>query len=94
MPGPSRIGRPGPSGHGSGPLARRGFPLLVLDAGNAFIGAQSLESRGEIILSAYNVLGYDAVNLAHRDFWLGKADTLTLLKGAKFAVLSATCSTR
>ena len=63
--------------------------LLILDAGNALIGAESLDSRGKVIIAAYNALGYDAVNLSHHDFWFGKATTLALLKDAKFAVISA-----
>ena len=63
--------------------------LLLVDAGNSLIGSESLASKGQVIVSAYNALGYDAVNLCHRDFWLGKAGTLALLKGAKFAAISA-----
>src|SRR5207244_6124514 len=63
--------------------------LLLLDGGNAFIGSESLASHGKVIVAAYNAMGYDAVNLCHRDFWFGKAETLALLKEAKFAVLSA-----
>jgi 2',3'-cyclic-nucleotide 2'-phosphodiesterase (5'-nucleotidase family) len=63
--------------------------LLLLDAGNALIGAESLDSRGKVIIAAYNALRYDAVNLSHHDFWFGKAETLALLKNAKFAVISA-----
>jgi 2',3'-cyclic-nucleotide 2'-phosphodiesterase (5'-nucleotidase family) len=63
--------------------------LLLVDAGNAFIGPESLDSRGKVIVAAYNALGYDAVNLSHRDFWFGKTQTLALLKEAKFAAISA-----
>jgi 2',3'-cyclic-nucleotide 2'-phosphodiesterase (5'-nucleotidase family) len=63
--------------------------LLLVDAGNALIGAESLESKGKVIVAAYNALGYDAVNLCHRDLWFGKAETLALLKDAKFAPISA-----
>ncbi len=88
-----------PSAQSSGGLARRATlveklrkespALLLLDAGNAFIGSESLASRGRIMVSAYDALRYDAVNLSHRDFRLGKAATLELLKGAKFPVVSA-----
>jgi 2',3'-cyclic-nucleotide 2'-phosphodiesterase (5'-nucleotidase family) len=63
--------------------------LLLLDAGNALYGAESLDSKGAVIVAAYNALGYDAVNLSYRDFHLGKAATLAVLKDAKFAVVSA-----
>jgi 2',3'-cyclic-nucleotide 2'-phosphodiesterase (5'-nucleotidase family) len=60
-----------------------------VDAGNALIGAESLETKGKIMVAAYNAMGYDAVNLCHRDFWFGKAETLALLRDAKFAAISA-----
>jgi 5'-nucleotidase len=70
-------------------LRREQPDLLLVDAGNALIGSESLESNGKVIIAAYNALDYDAVNLCHRDFWFGKAETLALLKDAKFAALSA-----
>lgn len=63
--------------------------LLLVDTGNAFIGPESLARHGKVIVAAYNALGYDAVNLSHRDFWFGKAQTLALLKEARFAAVSA-----
>jgi 2',3'-cyclic-nucleotide 2'-phosphodiesterase (5'-nucleotidase family) len=63
--------------------------LLLVDAGNALIGSESLASKGQVIVAAYNAMGYDAVNLCHREFWFGKAETLALLKQAKFAAISA-----
>jgi 2',3'-cyclic-nucleotide 2'-phosphodiesterase (5'-nucleotidase family) len=63
--------------------------MLLLDAGNFLIGSESLASRGKALVAAYNALGYDAVNLCHRDFWFGKTETLALLKETKFTALSA-----
>ncbi len=63
--------------------------MILLDAGNALMGTESLDSRGAVIVAAYNSLGYDAVNVCHHDFWFGKAETLALLMDAKFAVISA-----
>jgi len=63
--------------------------ILLLGCGNAIMATESLDSRGQVIVAACNALAYDAVNLCHRDFWLGKAGTLALLKGAKFAAISA-----
>jgi tetratricopeptide (TPR) repeat protein/Mg-chelatase subunit ChlD len=63
--------------------------LLLVDAGNAFFGGESLDGQGKIMVAAYNTLGYDAVNLSYRDFQLGKAAALALLQEAQFAVLSA-----
>jgi len=82
---------------GFGGLARRSTVLtrlrgtgpLLLDAGNAFFGSDSVDSRGEVIVAAYNALGYDAVNLAYCDFRFGKEQTLALAHKAKFTVLSA-----
>jgi 2',3'-cyclic-nucleotide 2'-phosphodiesterase (5'-nucleotidase family) len=60
-----------------------------VDAGNSLIGSESLCTQGRVMVAAYNALHYDAVNLCHHDFWFGKAETLALLKEAKFAALSA-----
>jgi 2',3'-cyclic-nucleotide 2'-phosphodiesterase (5'-nucleotidase family) len=60
-----------------------------VDAGNAFFGAESIESRGEVMVCAYDKLGYDAVNLSYRDFRFGKETTLNLLRQAHFAAVSA-----
>jgi 2',3'-cyclic-nucleotide 2'-phosphodiesterase (5'-nucleotidase family) len=87
---------------GLGGLTRRGTflakmqkeapKLLLLDAGNFLIGSESLDSQGRVMIAAYNALGYDAVNLSHHDFWLGKERTLALLKEGKFAAISANLS--
>ena len=85
------------SGHGG--MARRATlinelrqqnpSLLLLDAGNAFFGGQSLAHKGEAILSAYNALDYDALNLSFRDFRFGKQRTVELAEQADFPVISA-----
>jgi 2',3'-cyclic-nucleotide 2'-phosphodiesterase (5'-nucleotidase family) len=72
-----------------GQLRKEQPELVLVDAGNFLIGSESLESKGKVIVAAYNALGYDAVNLCHHDFWLGKAETLSLLRDAKFAAISA-----
>ena len=47
---------------------RQAYPsLLLVDAGNALFGAESLESQGRVIMAAYQALGYDAINLSYRD---------------------------
>ncbi len=71
-----------------GERRRRDAALLLVDAGNALLGADSMGSDGRIIVAAYNALGYDAVNLSYRDFRLGKARTLKVLEDARFAVVS------
>lgn len=70
-------------------LQKENRSMLLVDAGNTIFGAESIGSRGEVIVSAYNALGYDALNLSYRDFRLGKETTLALLKDAQFTVLSA-----
>ena len=62
--------------------------LLLVDAGNAFFGADSIVSGGAVIVAAYNALNYDAVNLSYRDFRLGKTPTLKLIADARFPVVS------
>ena len=59
------------------------------DAGNSLFGGGSLGSDGEVIVTAYNKLGYDAVNLTHHDFFRGKEQTAALLKQSEFAFVSA-----
>ena len=68
---------------------RTGGDLLLLDAGNFLFGSESADSKGKVIVAAYDALAYDAVNLSYRDFRMGKAQTLDLLKDAKFASVSA-----
>jgi hypothetical protein len=62
---------------------------LLVDAGNSLVGPESIESGGRVIVAAYDTLGYDAVNLSYRDFRLGKAATLALVRAARFSVVSA-----
>ena len=88
-----------PGAHGLGSLARRTTlinqlrakepGLLLLDAGNALFGDESMPSGGKVIAAAYDAMGYDAANIGYRDFRLGKAATLASLDGAKFVPLSA-----
>lgn len=72
-----------------GTLRRDRLGLLLVDAGNALIGPDSIASGGRVIVAAYDMLGYDAVNLSYRDFRLGKAATLALVGAAPFSVVSA-----
>ncbi len=69
---------------------RRDAPsALLVDAGNFLFGPDSIDSGGRIAIAAYNALGYDAVNLSYRDFRLGEAATVVLLKAARVPVVSA-----
>jgi len=62
-----------PMHHGLGGLERRATVLntlraktsltLLIDAGNWLVGADSIDSKGQIIVTAYNALRYDAVHL-------------------------------
>ena len=63
--------------------------LLVLEAGNFLFGPDSLDSKGQAMVVAYNALGYDVANISYRDFRLGKSQTLETLKEAKFVPVSA-----
>jgi 2',3'-cyclic-nucleotide 2'-phosphodiesterase (5'-nucleotidase family) len=84
-----------PAHVGLGGLARRATILrqrrhdVLLDAGNALFGDQSVESGGSVIVAAYGEMGYDAVNISYRDFRLGKAATLKLFKKTPLVPLSA-----
>jgi len=72
-----------------GTLRHDRLGLLLVDAGNALVGPDSIASGGRVIVAAYDTLGYDAVNLSYRDFRLGKAATLALVGAARFSVVSA-----
>lgn len=63
--------------------------LLLVDAGNALFGPESSASGGEVIRAAYEQLGYDVLNLSFRDFRLGKAKTLELIRGLESVFVSA-----
>lgn len=92
-----------PVGAGFGGLARRATvlrhlresaaerhePVLLLDAGNAIFGPQSITTDGRSLVEAYDALGYDVVNISAKDFRLGKRQTLDLLARAKVAAVSA-----
>ncbi len=70
-------------------IRRSAGAVFVADAGNAFIGNDSIESGGSVIVAAYEAIGYDAVNLSFRDFRHGKATTVGLVRTAHFPVISA-----
>jgi Mg-chelatase subunit ChlD len=84
---------------GDGGLARRativlesrahGGEVLLLDAGNFLFGPDSADSKGRVIVAAYNAMSYDAVNLSFRDLRLGKSQSLEQLREAKFEAVSA-----
>ena len=57
---------------------------LVISAGNAFFGPESLASHGRVILEAYKEMEYDIVHLSARDFRLGKEATVKLIRQAPF----------
>jgi 2',3'-cyclic-nucleotide 2'-phosphodiesterase (5'-nucleotidase family) len=69
---------------------RRDQPVLILvDAGNFLFGPDSIESGGRVTVAACDALRYDAVNLSYRDFRLGKAVSVALLRTARFTPVSA-----
>jgi 2',3'-cyclic-nucleotide 2'-phosphodiesterase (5'-nucleotidase family) len=84
-----------PSHTGLGGLSRRATLLrnndvdLLLDAGNALFGEESLESDGKVMVAAYELMRYDAINISFRDFRLGKGATLNLLEKSPIAAISA-----
>lgn len=87
-----------PNDTGLGGLARRGTllgtmrgggPILLLDAGNVLFGDDSVASAGKVMVAGYEAVGYDAINISYRDFRMGKAATIALMKDAKFSAVSA-----
>lgn len=69
--------------------ARRDGPALLVDAGDFLCGAGSVGSDGKVIAAAYHAMGYDAVNIAYRDFRFGKAATLAAIKEGALVAVSA-----
>jgi hypothetical protein len=70
-------------------LRRQNPDTILVDSGNIFFGSESFISQGRIMVAAYNALAYDVANLSYRDFYFGKAVTMSLLAEAQFAVVSA-----
>jgi 2',3'-cyclic-nucleotide 2'-phosphodiesterase (5'-nucleotidase family) len=63
--------------------ADNGGNILVLDGGNALFGADSIGSRGKVMIDGYNLLGVDALNVSWRDFRFGKKQTLEPAQGRR-----------
>lgn len=63
--------------------------VLLVDAGNWLVGADSVGSRGNASVAAYAALGYDAVNLSVRDLYWGRDHTLKLLRESGVKAVSA-----
>ena len=66
--------------------------LLLVDAGNALFGTDSLDSQGQVVLGTYQQIGYDVMNLSYRDFRLGKAATVKLIEQVPNLFVSANLS--
>ena len=82
-------GAEGGPGAGGGDIARRATvvaearkagDVLLLDGGNALFGDDSAASGGRVVAAAYAKLAYDAVGVSFRDFRLGKAHTVEVLR--------------
>lgn len=63
--------------------------VLLVDAGNSLFWADSMPSKGAVMLRAYAELGYNAVNLSYRDLRLGKEATVDLIETEEIPVVSA-----
>ena len=69
--------------------------VLVLDAGNALMGAyESSRSRGQVTVDFMNLLGYDAMTLGRMDFAAGLEALTQRQAEANFPFLSANVVTR
>jgi 2',3'-cyclic-nucleotide 2'-phosphodiesterase (5'-nucleotidase family) len=66
-------------------------PLLLLDAGNSFVGDQepALGTQGQSSVFVMNMMGYDAIALGPQDLALGLGTLRQRMAEAEFAVLSA-----
>ena len=63
--------------------------VVLVDGGNVLFRADTISSGGAIMLTAYAQLGYQAVNLAYRDFRLGKQATVALIEEGVIDLVSA-----
>jgi hypothetical protein len=64
-------------------------PMLLVDAGNALFGDETVLAGPKIILDAYDAMGYDVVNIAWEDFRGGKELTMDSFNSAKLSAISA-----
>jgi len=64
-------------------------PMLLVDAGNALFGRDTLATGPGIIIAAYDAMGYDVLNLSYADFRAGKEVTLAAFRGARLSPVSA-----
>lgn len=64
--------------------------ILVLDAGNTLVGQWlSVQTNGQVMVEAMNLMGYDALTLGQMDLALGLDALKERQKEAKFPFLSA-----
>ncbi|MGQ0612169.1 MAG: bifunctional metallophosphatase/5'-nucleotidase [Planctomycetaceae bacterium] len=69
--------------------------LLLLDAGDLFQGTPiGNETRGDAVIDAMNVLGYDAAAVGNHEFDYGVENLLRLAGRARFPLLCANASRR
>ncbi len=64
---------------------------MLLDAGDTFYGEQGLglQTKGQVLVGAMNLMGYDAMTLGSLDFSIGMEELNKRIAEAKFPVLSA-----
>jgi hypothetical protein len=83
-------------------LRSEGKSLLILDAGNLFFlkfpkkESQKKDSirKVDVLIRAYNAMGYDAVNIGERDLIMGYRFLGEAAKKAKFAFISSNLTDR
>jgi 5'-nucleotidase/UDP-sugar diphosphatase len=65
--------------------------FLLLDAGDTFYGEQrlGLQTKGQVLVEAMNLLGYDAMTLGSLDFSIGMEELNKRIAEADFPILSA-----
>ncbi|MCD6553152.1 MAG: bifunctional metallophosphatase/5'-nucleotidase [Anaerolineae bacterium] len=65
--------------------------VLLLDAGNSIYGDQALTqiTQGRVVITAMNLMGYDAMALGAGDFRLGLEVLQARIAEARFPILSA-----
>ena len=70
--------------------AREQAPVLLLDAGNTLLGQNLADAtKGQAMVEAMNLMGYDAMALGDRELFLEMDDLLARAREAQFPILSA-----
>ncbi|MCX6354843.1 MAG: bifunctional UDP-sugar hydrolase/5'-nucleotidase [Candidatus Aureabacteria bacterium] len=70
--------------------SRQGVPMLLLDAGDIFLGTpEGSVSQGKAVVEVMNAVGYDAMDIGNHEFDMGVDVIESLAREARFPILGA-----